>query len=211
MNHRLLTLAVDMYGCPNRCRHCWLSHMPNRTMEDGADEWIVDQFRPHFDHIEFFSWLREPDFCPDYAKRWERDKQLSVNAVPPRFELASFWRLVRDPAYVSFLKEIGVGCVQLTFFGMEEMTDRYVGRKGAFQELMKATEILIDHEISPRWQTFINEENREELVQLLKLTKELELESRCEAFGGVFRFFVHPGTCDGEIRCGSAKNTSRRR
>ena len=146
MNNKPLTLAVDMYGCPNRCLHCWLSHMPNRTMEPDADRWIVDQFKPYFDHIEFFSWLREPDFCPDYRSRWERDKILSVNAVPPRFELASFWRLSRDPGYVSFLKDVGVGCVQLTFFGMDETTDRYVGRKGAFQELLEATEILLDNQ-----------------------------------------------------------------
>ena len=195
-----LTLAVDMFGCPNRCRHCWLSHMPNRTMEEGADQWIVDRFRPYFDKIEFFSWLREPDFCPDYRARWERDKQLSVNMVPPRFELASFWRLVRDPDYVLFLKENDVRCVQLTFFGLEDMTDRYIGRPGAFRELLKATDILLEHEISPRWQTFINEENKDELVDLLHLSQELDLTRRCEAFGGAFRFFVHPGTCDGENR-----------
>lgn len=200
MNNKPLTLAVDMYGCPNRCLHCWLSHMPNRTMEPDADRWIVDQFKPYFDHIEFFSWLREPDFCPDYRSRWERDKMLSVNTVPPRFELASFWRLVRDPGYVSFLKDVGVGCVQLTFFGMDETTDRYVGRKGAFQELLKATEILLNAEISPRWQTFINEENKDELTDLLHLSQELDLSGRCEAFGSTFRFFVHPGSCDGENR-----------
>ncbi len=43
-----LTIAVDMFGCPNRCRHCWLSHMPNRKMEEGADEWIVNSFKPYF-------------------------------------------------------------------------------------------------------------------------------------------------------------------
>ena len=189
-----------MYGCPNRCLHCWISHMPNRQMEPGADQWIVDQFRPYFDQIEFFSWLREPDFCPDYRSRWEQDKKLSVNTVPPRFELASFWRLVRDPAYADFLKEVGVKCVQLTFFGREETTNRYIGRKGAFQELLKATEILLSHEISPRWQTFINEENKDEILAVLKLSEEMELSRRCQAFGGVFRFFVHPGTCDGENR-----------
>ncbi len=198
--HKPLTLAVDMYGCPNRCLHCWLSHMPNRTMEPDVDRWIVDQFRPYFDQITFFSWLREPDFCPDYCARWERDKMLSVNAVPSRFELASFWRLVRDAEYVRFLKDVGVSCVQLTFFGMEETTDRYVGRKGAFQELLKATEILLAHDISPRWQTFINEENKDELSALLKLSEDLSLSDRCKAFGGVFRFFVHPGSCDGENR-----------
>ena len=200
MKNRPLTLAADMYGCPNRCLHCWLSHMPNQPMERGADKWIVDRFKPYFDQITFFSWLREPDFCPDYRGRWERDKMLSVNAVPPRFELASFWRLVRDPEYAAFLKEVGVNCVQLTFFGLEETTDRYVGRKGAFRELLKATEILLSHEISPRWQAFINEENKDELISLLKLSEELGLSQRCEAFGGVFRFFVHPGSCDGENR-----------
>ena len=200
MYHIPLTLAVDLYGCPNRCLHCWLSHMPNRSMEPGADEWIVSRFTPYFDQITFFSWLREPDFCPDYRERWERDKKLSVNAVPPRFELASFWRLARDPAYAEFLKEEGVRCVQLTFFGMEETTDRYVGRKGAFQELLKATEVLLANGISPRWQTFINEENKDELAALLRLSDELGLAGRCEAFGGVFRFFVHPGSCDGENR-----------
>ena len=39
-----LSLVVDLYGCPNRCRHCWLGHMPNRRMEEGADEWIFQYF-----------------------------------------------------------------------------------------------------------------------------------------------------------------------
>ena len=200
MESRPLTIAVDLFGCPNRCLHCWLGHMPNPKMEPGADEWIVDQFRPYFSEIEFFSWLREPDFCPDYRQRWERDKQLCVNTLPERFELASFWRLVRDPDYVLFLKEVGVRCVQLTFFGLEETTDRFVGRRGAFRELLKATELLLENGICPRWQGFLYEENGEELLALLRLSEELQLPRRCEAAGGVFRFFVHPGSCDGENR-----------
>ena len=200
MDNRRLTLVVDLNGCPNRCLHCWLGHMPNRRMEEGADAWIVEQFRPYFHEIEFYGWLREPDYCPDYRERWERDKALSVNAVPQRFELASFWRLARDPEYVGFLKETGVRCVQLTFFGLEETTDRYVGRRGAFQELLKATEILLANDIAPRWQCFINEENREELVRLLELSRELDLAARCEAIGSEFRFLVHEGSCDGENR-----------
>ena len=196
----LLTVAADLYGCPNRCLHCWLGHMPNRVMDPGSDEWIVKKFKPYFERIEFFSWLREPDFCPDYRTRWERDKQLSVNAVPPRFELASFWRLSRDADYAGFLKENGVSCVQLTFFGMEAMTDRYVGRKGAFRELLRASEILADNGICPRWQAFINEENRDELQDVLRLSEEMRLPERCRETGGSFRFFVHAGSCDGENR-----------
>lgn len=93
---RKLALVVDMYGCPNRCRHCWLGRLPNIPPENGADEMLVNSFRPHFEQIEYYSWLREPDFCGEYRARWERDKALSVNCEPQRFELASFWRLVRD-------------------------------------------------------------------------------------------------------------------
>ena len=174
--------------------------MPNKKMEDGADKLIVDSFKPYFDQIEFFSWLREPDYCPDYKERWERDRQLSINTVPRRFELASFWRLVRDPEYVLFLKDEGVKCVQLTLFGSMANTDRYIGRKGAFEEILKATEILVEHKISPRWQTFINEENRDEIIELLRLSEELKLKERTESFGGSFNFFVHAGSCDGENR-----------
>lgn len=195
-----LIISADMYGCPNRCKHCWLGHMPNREMPDGSDELIVNYFKQHFHSITFYSWVREPDFCKNYAERWQRDIQISVNAEPQRFELASFWRLVRDDNYVRFLKFVGVNTVQLTFFGTEEMTDWYVGRKGAYQELLQATEILIENQIAPYWQVFINAKNSTDIIDLLTHSKELKLSERCTAFGRVFSFFIHSGSCDGENR-----------
>lgn len=200
MINKPLSLVVDMYGCPNRCRHCWIGHMPNRVMEEDADVWLVNYFKPYFNNITYYSWLREPDYCNDYEQRWHKDNQLSIGTLPERFELASFWRLVRDPQYIHFLKEVGVKKVQLTFFGMEKMTDKYVGRKGAFHELLEATEILIANQISPRWQAFINEENISEIVELQNLVKTLKLDERCRSFQGEFTFFVHEGSCEGENR-----------
>ena len=195
--NKTLSLVVDMYGCPNRCKHCWIAHMPNGNMSDQEAEALVEYFKPHFDVIEFYSWAREPDYKDNYRERWEKDKQLSINIVPQRFELASFWRLVRDESYASFLQEVGVPKVQLTFFGLEETTDCFVGRKGAFKELLKATEILLEHKIAPRWQVFIYEHNKEEVVSLLHLSQELRLKERCEAFGQEFEFFIHAGSCEG--------------
>lgn len=195
-----LSLVVDMFGCPNRCGHCWIGHMPNKKMDGGSDIWIVDFFKPYFKNIAYYSWLREPDYCDDYRQRWERDKQISVGIQPERFELASFWRIVRDPQYVKFLKEVGVKKVQLTFFGMEEMTDKYTGRKGAFKELLEATEILLENEIAPRWQAFINEENKNDILKLLQLADVMKLKEKCYEFGSDFKFFVHSGSCDGENR-----------
>ena len=195
MGEKKLNLVVDMYGCPNRCLHCWLGHMPNRKMEVGSDRFIVDFFAPYFDRIAYYSWLREPDFCDDYENRWKRDLEISRNAVPERFELASFYRIVRDEKYIPFLRSVGVKKVQLTFFGLEHTQDRYVGRKGAYEEVMCATDRLIRGGIIPRWQCFINEENRDEIVQLFKMAAEIR-KVRCPQL----EFFVHEGSCDGENR-----------
>ena len=190
-----LNLAADLCGCPNRCLHCWLGHMPNRDMGPEADRFIVDYFAPYFDELAFYSWLREPDFCEDYRARWARDLALSKNAAPERFELAGFWRIARDEDYVPFLRSLGVKKVQLSFFGLRDTQDRYVGRRGAFDEVLAATDRLIDGGLIPRWQCFINEENREELVQVLAMAEAMR-RSRCPAL----EFFVHEGSCDGENR-----------
>lgn len=40
-------VALDMQGCPNRCRHCWLSHeaVSNRRMSEDDLRWVVERFR----------------------------------------------------------------------------------------------------------------------------------------------------------------------
>lgn len=195
MYHQQLNLVADLFGCPNRCLHCWLGHMPNRRMEDGADRFMMDYFDPYFDRIAFYSWLREPDFCDGYAERWRRDLAISKNAKPERFELASFYRIVRDEKYIPFLQSVSVKKVQLTLFGLKETQDRYVGRKGAYEEIMKATDLLISAGMIPRWQCFINEENREEIVELFRMSEAIR-KKRCPEL----EFFVHEGTCDGENR-----------
>ena len=181
-----VNLVVDMHGCPNRCLHCWLGNLPNHLLSDLDAEWIASLFRPYFKDLTFYSWLREPDHCPDYRARWEKDCALS--SIPPeRFELASFYRIVRDVDYVAFLKEVGTKKVQLTFFGGKMTTDKYVGRKGAYQELMEATKILLRNGITPRWQFFINMENKEEILPQIKMGETM----------GVKEIFVHEGSCDG--------------
>lgn len=189
-----LTICLDMAGCPNRCKHCWIGHMPNQNLSDSDASFVVDCFKPYFLNITFYSWLREPDYCKNYRNRWILDNKLSSGKKPKRFELASFYRLVRDKEYIEFLKDVGVKKVQLTLFGLESFTDKYVGRKGAFKEILEATEILISNQIAPRWQAFINEENKNEIPKLIKLIDDLKIRSRCKDF----EFFVHEGSCDGE-------------
>ena len=196
MRFRHMTVCLDMHGCPNRCRHCWLGHTPNGNMPLSALSETASAFRPFTDSLEMDFWYREPDYPDEYRDLWDLTVSLSDRKTP-HFELISVWRLVRDPSYVLWLTERGVQAVQLTLFGGEAMTDRYTGRRGAYKEILEAMEILLAHQISPRIQTFLNQETIPELPFLEKLIQERKLEERCASFGGEFRFFLHQGSCDG--------------
>ena len=101
-----LNIVFDMKGCPNRCKHCWLGHMENKNLHESDASFVVDKFSKYYDKITFYSWLREPAFCQDYRDSWNKDIKLSSGNKPIRFELASFYKIVREPDYVNFLKEV---------------------------------------------------------------------------------------------------------
>ncbi len=192
-----LTLCLDMYGCPNRCRHCWVGHSPNGHMTVEDLKKIATQFKKYACKFEIFDWYREPDYRDNYKELWELRSRLS-DTVTPHFELISVWRIVRDSEYAKWLVSLGLTKAQLTLFGGESMTDYYTGRKGAYQEILRAIDILTENHISPRIQVFVNKDNIGELPFVEQLILENRLSERCAAFGGEFTCFVHQGTCDGE-------------
>lgn len=193
-----ITVAVDMAGCPNRCKHCWIGHFNNGNMSIEELKYVSNTFSEYTASLEVYSWFREPDYKSNYKQLWELDNELSINTTPERFELLSFWRINRDKEYVKWAYDIGVRRCQLTFFGLEEETDYYIGRKGAFKELINATEILLNNKIAPRWQMFINKDNINKIQSLIDLSKKMKLSERCEIIGEEFELFVHQGSCDGE-------------
>ncbi|HUW12791.1 MAG TPA: hypothetical protein VM537_23895, partial [Anaerolineae bacterium] len=85
----------------------------------------------------------------------------------------------------------------LTFFGMEETTDWAVRRRGAFRDLLIATERLLAAGIRPRWQLIFTKAIIPDLPGLIALAKERRLRERCEALGGPFTFWMHTPTPDG--------------
>ncbi len=192
-----LTVCLDMYGCPNRCRHCWIGITPNPNMSENDLIFTAEKFKPFGKKFEIFDWYREPDFHSDYKKIWDLTEKLS-DCKTPHFELLSYWRAVRDEKYIPWLKSKGVSACQLTLFGNEKTTDKYVGRKGAYSEILKTVDLLIENKISPRIQMFINKDNIDELPYVEELISKNRYKNRCENFGGKFVFFIHQGSCDGE-------------
>ncbi len=196
-------VIMDMYGCPNRCRHCWLRHDKNANTSVEEFIWLAEQFKsyerdgqPFFEELIFNTWYREPDFPDNYRELWELENRLSTIKVP-RYELASVWRMVRDKDYAPWLKELGVEIVQLTLFGTEENTDYFTGRKGAYREHMQAIEILLENGIVPRIQIFPFSTTIDDNSRLHQVMKDIRLEERVNDMGKEFPCFLNTTTLMG--------------
>jgi hypothetical protein len=152
---------------------------------------------PYFHQVDASSWYREPDFSNDYRELYEVEKELS-RREPRRSELLSVWRLARDEGYASWAKAHGPRTCQITFFGMEEMTDRLTGRRGAFRDAMTATQRLLDVGMIPRWQVILTKPGLPDLPQLLQTASKLDVRNRVADLGERFVMFCHPPGPDGE-------------
>lgn len=207
INSREIAVIMDMAGCPNRCRHCWLGHPPNRRVSEDIFRWVVKQFRewiqpgqkrPFAKPLTAMTWYREPDYAPNYQELWELEKELSDQGAAKRFELLSIWRLARDIGYAKWARDIGTEICQISFFGLEESTDYFTGRRGSFKDSLLATERLLAVGIRPRWQLFLTQALMPELEAFVELIKAMELEKRVRELGHEFEVFLHPIAPDGE-------------
>lgn len=179
-----LGVMVDMAGCPNRCRHCWLGNKKNGHMSVDEFKSIAVQFKNWCDEngrsiaeMGFFSWWREPDYRDDYRELWALEQELSSSGRAERFELLSTWRLARDAEYATWAATLEPRVCQITFFGMEESTDWGMRRCGAFRDQLAATKRCQAVGITPRWQLFLTKRCLYELGEFLKLMKDYNIKS----------------------------------
>lgn len=194
-------VAVDLHGCPNRCRHCYLGPPPSRGLAVERLEGVVEQFRMAGRPLRVCTYFWEPDYSPDYRQLDELQERLSdLPSLRGEFELLSIWRLARDPDYAAWGYSRGVRTCQVTLFGLEQATDWGYGRRGAFSDVLTATERLLAAGIRPRWQWFLTTRLLPDLPGLIALTEELRLRERCEALGGPFTLFLHTPGPDGSAR-----------
>jgi MoaA/NifB/PqqE/SkfB family radical SAM enzyme len=191
-----ISLCFDMAGCPNECLHCWIKVENGKRLSSECVEKHSKAFSELTDEIDVYSWFLEPDFLNNYKELWELELKLS-NVEHKHFELMSDFRMAFDPEYVKWAFDIGVRKCQLTFFGLEETTDYFTGRKNAFKDLVKAIDLLIEQGIAPRIQVFVYENTIHELQAFEAFIKEINLEERLKEAGLPFELFVHAGSCVG--------------
>ena len=190
-------VALDMRGCPNKCRHCYLGFGTNRAMSDDDLCWMAKQFRNYIEtadtpikSLDISSSLREPDFSDEYRHLYELEKELS-HGEPVRYELLSVWRLACDKDYPAWAKSVGPQTCQITVFGMEETTDWFYRRKDAFKDALTATENLLEVGMKPRWQLVLTKKLIPEVDELLNLIERLKLRECIQRIGSEFQLFMH--------------------
>ncbi len=166
------------------------------TMSDLR--WVVEQFKGYkreglqfLDRVIINTWFREPDYADNYRQLWALEKEMSTGPDPIRRELASVWRLARDKDYAPWLKNVGVETVQITLFGLEQNTDYFTGRKGAFKDCLAAIDLLLQNSIAPRIQIFPFATTPGDLEPLRKLLSKLRLENRVLDIGKEFDCFLN--------------------
>jgi len=198
LDFRQVAVAFDMFGCPNRCRHCFVGRRPEGRIGEDEVRRVAGAFRglkrggeAAFEKVWVSTSVREPDFSDDYRQLHELEAELS-DGPPHRFELLSVWRLARDEGYAEWARSVGPDTCQITFFGEAETTDWYCGRRGAFADALTATERLLEAGMKPRWQIFANTRGLGELDALMRRVDDLRLRHRVEELGGRFDVFMHP-------------------
>lgn len=97
-----IMVCLDMFGCPNRCKHCWIGHSPNGNLTNDDLRFVAEKFRPFTNSLTVYDWYREPDYKDGYKERWNLCQSLS-NTHEQHFELISVWRIVRDKEYAKWL------------------------------------------------------------------------------------------------------------
>lgn len=201
-----ISISFDVYGCPQRCKHCWLGHPKHYKMD--VDE-VISTFinikqeqhinRYYDSEVEYLGvGFREPHYGNDYKELYGRGDEINgcKLEVEKKYELISLWRLVRDKDYIKWLKNRGINRAQLKVFGLKKTNDFFYGRKGAHEELVKGTNILLNNNIIPRWQIYYNKKGINELEGLLDLTRELKVWERVRKLGEEFN--IHGFTFDSD-------------
>lgn len=204
-----ISLAFDICGCPNRCRHCWLGQASTRGIDLQRAVELYRELKAllnakggYFDltKVKYFStYFREPHYCEDYRRN--RDLELELNGgsdYAADYQLLSVWRLAHDHSYASWAKTIGTKKCQIALFGLEQNNDWFYRRKGAHQDIISGTSRLIEAGIQPRWMVFLTKRGLPDFEGVLDLVDHLHLRDRVSQIGGDFELFLNDPTPIGE-------------
>src|SRR5450755_2896170 len=137
-----LSISVEVVGCQTVCQHCWAMGRPYRAMPTEEISWVLREVRRFctahqlaFAGYPMHEVLAHPqagEVLVLFQHLWDACfDPLPTTRVP--LATRPDWREVLAP-----LRSYRVPMLWLAFHGRGEAHDRMVGRKGAYQESLRA-------------------------------------------------------------------------
>ena len=157
---------VEAAGCTNACRHCASEGTPPyggffsvaELRELVADGWELYPYYEASAHPEFPE-IVAPDICSGGGD------VLSTNG----FGIAR----AEDPqALFERLREYGYHMLSLTVHGLADHHDWFARRKGAYADLLRASELARAHGFGLHWNVMLDNRNLEDLPAIIQVSRD---------------------------------------
>ena len=177
VNPEYVGISIQWFGtpCHCRCRHCLLrageklSTVPLAKVRALAERFV--RWRTQAG-LEFSVDLVAGYQCdsPEYLECAQFNKQHGQSA---------WWSMLlngtrlRDEAelrdFLPAIKSAGITSIGLTFYGLGKHHDRWAGRRGDFDQLLKLAEIAADYGLDRSETVFLSQPGIEDLAELITL------------------------------------------
>ncbi len=165
------TLNFEATGCPNTCMHCYCSDLKRQPELIPPSDIMVTAraFRGAMSSDVGVLLLQEQTMYPDFITL---TKQLRSEGFMRKTNdgllVTNGFGLARD---VDLLQETSklFGGIKMTLFGLEDEHDRFVSRKGHFNEILKVTQHAKTLGLNVIWQLMVSSRNPRQMGDLQAL------------------------------------------
>lgn len=170
-----LLLFPQIGVCGQNCKHCFTNDKlkENRPFEDV--KYIIDAMaetlaEPAITEKAFLYFLDEMTLYPQVIELLSYCREKNVLPQPCLVTNGSGIAARQNGEEIlEELKKCGVNGLMITIFGDEKYHDWFTGRKGSFQECIKATRMANAHGFWVAWNMYLTNENVDQLVKVARM------------------------------------------
>lgn len=170
-----LHMSVEITDyCNFRCKHCYVSSCPEKLEKISYENMIEVMDKLYTNGVKIIELTGgECTTHPQFKEILEYATQ--------KFDLVSIisngYLIGKDEQLANYIASFDNIAVQISIDGLEEYHDSFRGKKGAFENAVKAVENLRKHNVLIRVATVATYDNIEQIKDLYYLCKKLDVDT----------------------------------
>ena len=179
MNGQILdraTLFLEICGCGNRCKHCYIPNHKERYKDFKAATEIIDKYAELLEHPAVTNKAQlyfhdDPTLYPNIAGLLDHVKSKGLSVCPTLS--TNGFGLVKRPDGQEILQAFinsGIKGLNIALYGDREYHDWFAGLNGSFDMRLRAAAMAKEAGLWVHWNLYLTRNNTR---QLITLTKEL--------------------------------------